>query len=246
MVLRCNREQLVKKYEGKLYNSRNSWVTEQVAKAGCRGTSTGDIQGSDESPICQGWFRCNQTCHNVQQWPGWCTGGLFSPKWVCDLSFVPNSVCGTVCMSVCIRFLMFLCTSAAQMSPGLYHQLIQTLFLFLSCPFAYPQSVFSSVSTFISSLLPLYFNVISCLFMSSFHIYFCMLSCWCTCAWACAHTPFSMLPALLSSCLSHSETCRWRRAGRRRNFLSIIRTAGNHPVQVWKPWRCTHISLWLW
>lgn len=129
MVLRCNREQLVKKYEGKLYNSRNSWVTEQAAKAGCRGTSTGDIQGRDESPICQGWFRCNQTYHNVQQWPGWCTRGLFSPKWVCDLSFVPNSVCGTVCLSVCIWLLMFPCTSAAQMPPGLYHQLVQTLFL---------------------------------------------------------------------------------------------------------------------
>lgn len=64
MALRCSGEQLVKKYEGRLYNSRNSLVTELAAKAGYRGT--GDIQGRDETPICQGWFRCNQTCYNVQ------------------------------------------------------------------------------------------------------------------------------------------------------------------------------------
>lgn len=127
MVLRCSREQLVKKYEGKLYNSRNSLVTEQAAKAGYRGTSAGEIQGRDESPICQGWFRCNQTCHNVQQWPRWGTRGLFSPKRVCDLSFVPNSVCGTGCVSVCPPFLMFPCTPAAWMSLGLYCQLVSTL-----------------------------------------------------------------------------------------------------------------------
>lgn len=67
MVLRYNREQLIKKYWGKLYNSRNSLVTEQAAKARYRATGMGDIQGRDESPICQGWFRCNQICHNVQQ-----------------------------------------------------------------------------------------------------------------------------------------------------------------------------------
>lgn len=70
MVLRYNREQLVKKYQGKLYNSRNSLVTEQAAKAGYRATSTGNIHRRDEPPICQGWFRCNQICHNVEQWPG--------------------------------------------------------------------------------------------------------------------------------------------------------------------------------
>lgn len=110
----------------------NSLVTEQAAKAGNRGTTTGDIQGRDESPICQRWFRCNQTCHDVQQWPGWCTRGLFSPKWAYDLSFVPNSVHGTVCVNVCSWCLMFLCTSAAQMSPGWYCQLVQhCLFSFL-------------------------------------------------------------------------------------------------------------------
>lgn len=110
----------------------NSLVTEQAAKAGNRGTTTGDIQGRDESPICQRWFRCNQTCHDVQQWPGWCTRGLFSPKWAYDLSFVPNSVHGTVCVNVCTWCLMFLCTSAAQMSPGWYCQLVQhCLFSFL-------------------------------------------------------------------------------------------------------------------
>lgn len=70
MVLSYNREQFEEKYQGKLYNSRNSLATEQAAKACCRATSTGDIEGRDESPIYQGWFRCNQICHNVQQWPG--------------------------------------------------------------------------------------------------------------------------------------------------------------------------------
>lgn len=70
MVLSYNREQFEEKYQGKLYNSRNSLATEQAAKACYRATSTGDIEGRDESPIYQGWFRCNQICHNVQQWPG--------------------------------------------------------------------------------------------------------------------------------------------------------------------------------
>ena len=125
-------------------------MTEQAAKAGCRVTSTGDILGRDESPVCQGWFRCNQTCHNVQQWPGWCTRGLFSPKWLCDLSFVPNSVCDTACVSLCTRFLMFPYTSAARISRDRYCQLDWTL----------------SLSLFLARLPPLD------LFLLHFHIYF--------------------------------------------------------------------------
>lgn len=155
----------------------NSLVTEQAAKAGNRGTTTGDIQGRDESPICQRWFRCNQTCHDVQQWPGWCTRGLFSPKWAYDLSFVPNSVHGTVCVNVCSWCLMFLCTSAAQMSPGWYCQLVQhCLFSFLLAGLLF------------LGLFLLHF----CIYCFFADFFFCdllaiFLSWWCTCAWECTY-----------------------------------------------------------
>lgn len=232
MVLRCSREQLVKKYEGKLYHSRNSLVTEQAAKAGCRGTSTGDIQGRDESPICQGWLRCHQTCHNVQQWPGWCTRGLFSPKWACDLSFVPYSVCGTVCVSVCTQFLMFLCTSAARMSPSLYCQLPWMLSLLPICfalvfPLHFYIYFFFADQVFRCDLLSL-FVFISHIFLCAFVLmYWCLYVCN-TCPSPCSLcSPPPLCPAVRAA-------DREGQAGGR-FFLSVIRTAENHQVWVWKP-----------
>lgn len=233
-VLRCSREQLVKKYVGKLYNSSNSLVTEQAAKAGSRGTSTGDIRGRDESPICQGWFRCNQTCHNVQQWSGWCTRGLFSPKWVCDLSFVPNSVCGTVCANVCTWCLMFPYASAAQMSPGWYCLLVQalSLCLFLSYSFAPPWYV---SLTFLHLLLsdPLFLCD-----LLSICLYFTYPS---VCSPGDVHAPELVYTHPFSCSLRFPPpACPVVRAAhgevlvRRRIFLATIRAADNHPVLVWK------------
>lgn len=212
MVLSYNREQLVQKYQGKLYNSRNSLATEQAAKARCRATSTGDIQGRDESPICQGWFRCNQICHNVQQWPGWCTRGLFSPKWVCDLSLVLIPVCGTLYVCLCSVPNVPMCT-------GLYCQSSKR-FLSLSCQLT-PSDLFLlhfhvcfliADPLFQCALLPL-FVFISHTLVSAFMLL--------PRAWSCAHMPLFVLTALFSSCLSSSESSGWRRAGRRRIFLSV-------------------------
>lgn len=204
MVLRCSREQLVKKYVGKLYNSSNSLVTEQAAKAGSRGTSTGDIQGRDESPICQGWFRCNQTCHNLQQWSGWCTRGLFSPKWVCDLSFVPNSVCGTVCANVCTWCLMFPYASAAQMSPGWYCLLVQALSLsvFFFLTHLLPLDMFL-LHFYICFFLTLYFYVTSCLFVFISHILLCALLV------MYMHLSLYTLTLLHAPCVSHLLPVLW-------------------------------------
>lgn len=231
MVLRYNREQLVKKYQGKLYNSRNSLVTEQAANAGYRVTSTGDTQGRDESPICQGWFRCNHICHNVQQWPGWCSRGLFSPKWVCDLSLELISVCGTLCVGVCALFLMFPCAPGAWMSPGLY---CQSPKCFVSLSFLPIYSLlihFSCISIFTSWLLILYFSMPSCLFLSSFHVHLCVLLCCCTCAWA--HAPLHAHCTLLLLPVLQWEL--WVEEGRQEeDFPFCNRTAGNRPVWVWK------------
>lgn len=238
MVLRYYREQLVKKYQGKLCNSRNSLVTEQAAKACYTATSTGDIHGRDESPICQRLFRCNQICHNVKQWPGWCTRGLFSPKWVCDLSLVLIAVCGTVCVCLCSIPNVPMCTWSLDVSWSVL-SVLQTL----SVSFLPIYSLlihFSYISIFTSWLLILCFSVPSCLFLSSFHRHWCVLSCCCTCAWECAHMPLFTLTALLSSCLSSNESCEWRRAGRRRIFpsptelLGIAQFGFERPPWYWK------------
>lgn len=134
--------------------------------------------------------------------------------------------CVLLCVGVCAQFLMFPCVPGAWMSPGLY---CQSPKCFLSLSFLPIYSLlihFSYISTFTSWLLILYYSVPSCLFWSSFHIHLCVLSCCCTCAWAHAHMPLFILTALFSSCLTSSESCGCRRAGRRRIFFSVTEMLG--------------------
>lgn len=133
--------------------------------------------------------------------------------------------CVVLCVCVYALFLIFPCVLGACVLQTLSLSFLPIYSLWIH---------FLYISIFTSWLLILCFNVPSCLFLSSFHIHLCVLSCSCTCACALAHNAsFHTYCTFLLLRVLQWEL--WVEKGRQKeDFPLRNRTAGNVPVRVWK------------